>query len=359
MSITNIQILPSDFLEYLIILASLTTYKNPCHLRVFRRKIRVELSLVWVGYFFPNPLNNIIMNNNKNFTVQDAKQGQIGGIITGLDINKLSINAPELEEIRNAIYRNKLIVIRNQNFTPAEYVAFTKKLGTPQIYLQSNYHHPDYPEIFVSSNVKEKSKKIGVAGTGGYWHTDCQFQQNPLPFTSITPVLIPPTRRKTYFIDMHRVYQELPEKLKELVVNATMVHGGNNRYKVTIEDIDQSIAQLIKKMNQLAPPVKHPAVIEHPVTKDKILYMSRGFTMKIDGLSYEENQKVMNELFEFIEKEEHITAHSWKKGDLIIWDNRYLLHKSSSIPNGEQSKSYRIGIYDQYPFYEGLKKSRA
>lgn len=298
------------------------------------------------------------METTTSIKIQDAGEGQIGGIITNVDVTQLEAGAPELEEIRQAIYRNKLIVIKNQNLGehPSEYVAFTRKLGTPQIYFQENYHHPDFPEVFVSSNVNKKGEKVGVSGTGKYWHTDCQFQEKPLSFTSITPVIIPPTIRATYYIDMHHVYQNLPADLKALVEGATLVHGGNNRYKVQPSDVDKSIQQLIDYMHEIVPPVKHPAIIEHPVTGDKILYMSSGFTMKIEGLTYEENEKAMKALFDFIEKEEHVHTHSWDKGDLIIWDNRYLLHMSSRIPQGEQSKSYRIGIYDHYPFYVGLEK---
>lgn len=298
------------------------------------------------------------MLTTTSFKIEDAAKGQIGGIVTGVDVTKLSHDAPELEEIRQAIYRNKLVVIKGQNLgeQPGEYVEFTRKLGTPQVYFQENYHHPDFPEVFVSSNINKEGEKVGVAGTGKYWHTDCQFEKKPLSFTSIIPVVIPKTVRATYYIDMHKVYENLPADLKALVENATLIHGGNNRYKVQPCDIDKSIQQLIDYMNEIVPPVEHPAVIEHPVNGDKILYMSSGFTMKIKGLTYEENEKAMKALFDFIEQEKHIHTHSWDAGDLIIWDNRYLLHMSSSIPAGEKSKSYRIGIYDNHPFYVGLEK---
>ncbi|MFC5048609.1 TauD/TfdA dioxygenase family protein [Aquimarina hainanensis] len=296
------------------------------------------------------------METTQIIQIEDAKPGEIGGIISGIDVKELKKGDPELAEIRNAIYRNKLVVIRNQSLEPEEYVAFTRVLGRPQVYFQENYHHPDYPEIFVSSNVNKEGEKVGVAGTGHYWHTDCQFEAKPLSFTSITPIVIPPTIRETRYIDMHEVYNKMPEDLKKIVEGATLIHGGNNRYKVTPDDIDKSIQQLIDKMNEMVPFVKHPAIIEHPVTGDKILYMSSGFTMKIDGLKHEENEEAMKKLFEFIEKEEHIHVHTWEKGDLIIWDNRYLLHMSSALPPGEKSKSYRIGIYDDLPFYVGLEK---
>lgn len=288
--------------------------------------------------------------------IKDAAKGKIGGEIVGLEVKNLTHDSPELEEIRQAIYRNKLMVIRNQELSIEEYVSFAKKLGTPQIYLQENYHHPDFPEVFVSSNVNEDGKKIGVSGTGHYWHTDCQFQQKPLSFTSITPVIIPQSIRATYYIDMANVYRNLPSDLRKLVDGATLVHGGNNRYKVQPSDVDKSIQQLIDYMNSIVPLVKHPAVIEHPVTGEKILYMSSGFTMKIEGLTYEENEKALKALFEFIERKEHVHTHHWDKGDLIIWDNRPLLHMSSKLPPGEKTKSYRIGIYDEYPFYVGLEK---
>ncbi len=285
---------------------------------------------------------------------KEEKKNKFGGVITNLDVTQLKPESTEILDILDAVYRNKLIVIRNQNLSPQQYVDFTKKLGKPQIYFQKNYHHPDFPEIFVSSNVNKSGEKIGVAGTGHYWHTDCQFQEHPLSLTSITPVIIPNTVRSTSYIDMSKVYNNLPEDLKKILVNATFIHGGNNRYKVTPDDIDKSIAQLIAYQNEIVPLVKHPAIIEHPVNGDKILYASRGFTMGIDGMAYEENKIIMERVFDFIEQDNHIHTYQWNKGDLIIWDNRYLLHKSSALPKGEKSKSYRIGIYDQYPFYKGI-----
>ncbi|MES2732029.1 MAG: TauD/TfdA family dioxygenase [Bacteroidota bacterium] len=289
--------------------------------------------------------------------IKEAKLGEIGAEIKGLDVKSLTPDAPELQTIRELIYRNKLITLRGQELSPSAYVAFTRKLGRPQVYFQTNYHHPDYPEIFVSSNVEEDDgKKVGVSGTGRYWHTDCSFEKKPLSFTSILPQVFPKTLRETYYIDMHKVYNLLPAELKSYVEGATAVHEGKLRYKVQATDIDRSLLELLERIHNEVPPVFHPAVIQHPVTEDKILYLNSGFTTKLVGLSYEENEKVMKALFEFIEKEEHVHKHTWEEGDLIIWDNRYLLHKASSLPKGEKSKSYRIGIYDDAPFYIGLEK---
>lgn len=297
-----------------------------------------------------------MITQTKGLEINEAKPGRIGAEVIGLDVNSLPENAPELALIRQLIYKNKLVVLRGQELDAERYVAFTRKLGRPQVYFQPQYHHPNHPEVFVSSNVIEADgKKLGVSGTGRYWHTDCAFENHPLSFTSIYPLVFPKSARETSYIDMAAVYSKLPDELRAYVETATAVHEGKLRYKVQASDIDKSLAELLDRIHNEVPPVNHPAVIQHPVTGEKILYISSGFTTKLAGLSYEENQRVMQALFDFAEKPEHIHTHYWEEGDLIIWDNRPLVHKASTIQPGEKSKSYRIGIYDDLPFYVGIK----
>lgn len=275
-------------------------------------------------------------------------------IIEDLDVRTLADGDPVFQALRDGLYQHSLITLRGQDLTPAEYVAFCHKLGRPQIYFQDNYHHPDHPEIFVSSNVNKPGEKVGVAGTGRYWHTDCAFETKPLSLTAILPQIFPKTRRETFYINMAHVWASLPEHLAVQVRHAVAVHEGKMRYKIQACDIDLSLAEVLDRIHREVPPVRHPAVIQHPVTGREILYMSSGFTTQIEGLGYEENQQLLAELFAFIERPEHVFTHTWQEGDLIIWDNRMLNHKASTLPPGEKSKSYRIGIYDGLPFYQGL-----
>ncbi|TPQ24974.1 TauD/TfdA dioxygenase family protein [Methylomonas koyamae] len=287
--------------------------------------------------------------------VIESKPGKIGAEIRGLDINALSAEAPELGMIRSLIYRNKLVVLRNQELDEARYVAFARKLGRPQVYFQPQYHHPNYPEIFVSSNVPDQNgNKIGVSGTGKYWHTDCAFEKHPLSFTSVYPLVFPKMSRETSYIDMVQVLKNLPAQLKQYVDAKTYIHAGQLRYKVQASDIDKSLAELLERINAEVPPVEHPAVIQHPVTGEFSLYISSGFTIKIAGLDHEENQMALKALFDFIERPEHVHTHYWEEGDLIIWDNRSVIHKASGVKPGETSKMYRVGIYDDLPFYVGI-----
>ncbi|NOT86203.1 MAG: TauD/TfdA family dioxygenase, partial [Methylococcaceae bacterium] len=76
--------------------------------------------------------------------ITEAKPGKIGAEIRGLDVNSLTSESPELELIRHLIYKNKLVVLRDQEVNAEEYVAFTRKLARPQVYFQPQYHHPNH-----------------------------------------------------------------------------------------------------------------------------------------------------------------------------------------------------------------------
>ena len=278
-----------------------------------------------------------------------AALSQIGLEI--VDIDAAAVTQTEVVRIRQLVYEHKLVVFRKQSMSSEQYIAFAKQLGTPQIYFQENYHHPNHPEIFVSSNVLEDGEKVGVAGTGRYWHTDCAFQPEPLSWTMLYPQVLPQSVRETYYIDMCRVYQKLPAHLKEKIAGRQMLHEAKWRYKVQAWDIDRAIIDILKDFEKQAPPVTHPAVITHPVTQQQALYISEGFTTQVVGLAPEESEQVLSELLAFVEKEEHIYTHAWQDGDILLWDNRVLLHKAGGCPEGESSVSHRIGVYDNYPFY--------
>jgi taurine dioxygenase len=275
--------------------------------------------------------------------------GNIGAEITQLKLR--SAQQAEVALIKQALYAHKLVIFRGQQLSPVEYIEFARKLGRPQVYFQHNYHHPEHPEIFVSSNILEEGKKVGVASTGRYWHTDYQFFHEPLPLVMVSPQVLPTAKRETYFIDMQRVYEALPADLRSYVDGRRAIQEGKWRYKITPEDVDKALTDILAAVEKLVPAITHPAVIEHPLTGRKSLYVSSGFTTGLQGLSHEENRDVMARLFAFIEREEHVQTHAYQPGDILLWENRALLHKASDNPLKEPSKSYRIGIYDELPFY--------
>ena len=97
-------------------------------------------------------------------------------------------------------------------------------------------------------------------------------------------------------------------------------------------------------------PSRHPAVIEHPYTKEKVLYANRGFTIGIADRSLDESANLLKEIFDFAETDQFVREVRWSMGDIIIWDNRFLSHTSgrNSGPE-EETMMYRITLRDDFP----------
>jgi taurine dioxygenase len=271
------------------------------------------------------------------------------------DIDAKAVTPAEFAELKDHLYRNRLIVLKDQSLSEQQYCDFANRFGFPVPYLQDNYHHPEYPLIFVSSNVKSDGKQIGVARTGGYWHSDTSFEKVPKVLTMLMPKVLPRNHpRSTKFIDMSEVYAALPQRIKDALVGADLLHSGRYRYKVRPDNVGYDIFEILQFIDMVAPPSRHPAVIEHPHTGEKVLYANRGFTIGIADRTLDESAQVLKEIFGFAETDRFVREVRWSMGDIIIWDNRFLSHTSgrNSGPE-EETMMHRITLCDDYPLSRG------
>jgi taurine dioxygenase len=271
------------------------------------------------------------------------------------DIDAKAVTPAEFAELKDHLYRNRLIVLKDQSLTEQQYCDFANRFGFPVPYLQDNYHHPEYPLIFVSSNVKSDGKQIGVARTGGYWHSDTSFEKVPKVLTMLMPKVLPRNDpRSTKFIDMSEVYAALPQRITDTLVGADLLHSGRYRYKVRPDNVGYDIFEILQFIDMVAPPSRHPAVIEHPHTGEKVLYANRGFTIGIADRTLDESAQVLKEIFDFAETDRFVHEVRWSMGDIIIWDNRFLSHTSgrNSGPE-EETMMHRITLCDDYPLSGG------
>ena len=274
---------------------------------------------------------------------------EIGCSIRGIDVNMATI--AEMTQIKDLLYKNRLIVLKDQTVSEQQYCDFATRFGSPVPYLQENYRHPDFPLIFVSSNVKSDGKQIGVPRTGGYWHSDTSFEKEPKVITMLMPKVLPANHpRSTRFIDMAAVYAALPQATKDKLAGAEFLHSGRYRYKIRPDNIGYDIFEILEAIDAFAPPVRHPAVIDHPYTGEKVLYANRGFTIGIADRSLDESASLLREIFSLAESDRFVREVRWSMGDIIIWDNRFLSHTSgrNSGPE-EETMMHRITLQDDYP----------
>ena len=150
---------------------------------------------------------------------------------------------------------------------------------------------------------------------------------------------------------MEKVCATLPAELRPFTDGTRARHEARWRYKIQPCDVDKSITEILAEFGAETPPVTHPTVITHPVNGRELLYVSRGFTVGIEGLEYAAGWNALRRIFEFVERPEHVHKHEWGDADILLWDNRQVLHMASTVPAGEPSVSFRIGVYDGLPFY--------
>lgn len=270
------------------------------------------------------------------------------------DFDVSAADADDFAALKQAIYDHRVVVLRGQqDMTPEEFIALGRGLGTIIPYYEPMYHHPEHSEIFVSSNVPVDGERVGVPKTGRFWHADYQFKEQPFSFTLFAPKIFPEGNRATYFVDMAAAFAALPDQLQEEARATKASHSVRRFFKIRPDDVFRPLGEIIDEVESVSPPAVHNTVITHPVTGEEILYVSEGFTDHLEGPAREGLLRELLEASGQLDPEyTHplILRHAYEKGDVVIWDNRALVHRGLHVSGNGATMSHRITVVDDLPF---------
>ncbi|MCC9306025.1 TauD/TfdA family dioxygenase [Kitasatospora sp. RB6PN24] len=275
--------------------------------------------------------------------------------VTVEQFDAAAASAEDIALLKELVYRERIVVLKGQDLSAAEFVGLGRRFGEPEVYYEPMYHHPEHEEIFVSSNVPAADGRVGVPRTGEFWHADYQFMPRPFGLTMVYPQVVPAKERGTYYIDMARAYQRLSPELRERVAGTVTRHSARRYFKIRPSDVYRPIQDVLADIERKTPPVEHPTVFEHPVTGEPILYLSAAFSYEIEGREDELLTELLahsGQLSEDFDRED-IHLQFLHKGDLLIWDNRALVHRARHADSSEPAASYRITVHDDHPFHPG------
>ncbi|MGB8407411.1 MAG: TauD/TfdA family dioxygenase [Mycobacterium sp.] len=277
----------------------------------------------------------------------NVKGKGLGAQVTGIDPKNL--DGISTEEIRQIVYENKLVVLKDIHPSPREFIELGKILGEIVTYYEPVYHHKDHPEIFVSSTEEGQ----GVPRTGAFWHIDYMFMPKPFAFSMVLPLAVPGTDRGTYFIDLNRVWESLPVAQQAPVRGTFSTHDPRRHIKIRPADVYKPIGEVWDEINRTTPPMTWPTVIRHPQTHQEILYICASGTTKIeDGDGNVLDPSVLGELMtatgqldpDFASPFIH-TQH-YEVGDIVLWDNRALMHRAKHGTASGTLTTYRLTMLD-------------
>jgi alpha-ketoglutarate-dependent taurine dioxygenase len=276
---------------------------------------------------------------------------KFGVVVEGF--NAETATAEDIAELKKTVYTNKIAVLKNQDLDPGQFLALGKRMGEVAEYYEPVYHHPEVKEVFVSSNVKEEDgSQMGVPKTGKFWHSDYQFMPRPFDLTLIYPQVVPSKNRGTFFINMADAYEKLSADLKDAVADTTATHSVLRYFKIRPTDVYRPISEIIEEVNAKTPPVTDATVVTHPFTGEKILYVSEGFTLSVQDAQGNERADLLKELLaasgQLDRTYEHDNIHlqTFEKGDMLVWDNRTLVHRALHTATPEPAVSFRVTVYD-------------
>ncbi len=254
----------------------------------------------------------------QDVTVRPLGAGFAAEVI-GLDLAR-----PLDDATRRAVYdafvRYQVLAFRDQDLTPEQQVAFTEQFGTLERHIARN-RGAGNPLVHVVSNLGPDGLPSGKLGSTR-WHTDKSFRPEPSLATILHAVTMPPDGGDTCFADMYAAYDALPEAEKTALAGVRVVHSWElSRQKIGERATPEEIRD--------APPMSHPLVRVHPDSGRKCLFMGE-HASHLDGRPLEEGRARLAALEAHATEERFVYRHRWRAGDVLMWDNRCLLHRADA-----------------------------
>ncbi len=267
----------------------------------------------------------------------------IGAEVTGVDLRR-SLDDETRRRLNAAVVEHVALVIRDQDFTPQQYLAAVSLFGEPMEQHFTQYALPDCPLVHeVSNRHKDKAGKRVKHGAG--WHTDHTNHLRPPKYTSLYAVALPASGGDTAVANMRAGYEALPDTLRRRVEGMKTVNVFQGSAAANYSGVSAD-AQAERKPE----PVLQPLVRTNPENGRKALYFHPVKTENIVGMDASASQALLNELMEHAIRDEFVYRHKWRKGDMLIWDNRAALHRAhfDYDPN-EYRLLYRVLVRGELP----------
>jgi taurine dioxygenase len=267
----------------------------------------------------------------------------LGAEVTGVDLRQ-ALDTTVIQALRDAFDASVVLCIRGQDLSEDDQIRAASMFGKVHVRRRENYKRDpggifDTPFMLVT-NIVENGKALGVFGDGEMWfHHDTSYYPQPHRATLLYSMKLPSWGGNTCFSNMYKAYDNIPRSLRDRLEGRKVlqVHDYKRRERLDLDKIDLNA-------------VRHqwqPIFITHPATGRKALYISRLMSAQIEGLSKQESEAALEQLFQISEDPAIVYEHAWQLGDLVIWDNWASIHARKDFPRDEPRLMRRLTIEGQ------------
>ena len=236
-----------------------------------------------------------------------------------------------------AFLRYQVLLFEPQPLPPAAQVAFARRFGEVQVHVMSQYHADGHPEVYRLSNLDENGNPSGRHPDRGTmaWHTDGSWARVTGQATILYAEIVPEHGGETHFCDMYGAYDRLSDAWKQRLSGLRAVH--NLDFSRTRRHGDDPLSESQRRDK---PPVDQPIVRTHPETGRKCLYLG-DHAESVVGVPYDEGRELIETLNRLAVHPDLTYEHRWQPGELIVWDNRCLLHRATPYDPATQRRVVR------------------
>ena len=260
----------------------------------------------------------------------------LGAEVSGIDVAG-DLGGETFRALYRAFLRYQVLLFPPQDLPPGRQVAFARRFGEVQIHVMNQYHADGHAELYRLSNLDEQGKPSGRHPDRGTlaWHTDGSWQRVTGQATIIYGEVMPERGGQTHFCDMYGAYERLDARWKARIAGLRAVHNLDfSRNRRHGEDPLTETQRLAK------PPVDHPVVRTHPETGRKCLFLG-DHAETITGMAYDEGRALIEELNALAVHPDLTYEHHWKTRELMVWDNRCVLHRATPYDAAAQGRVIR------------------
>src|SRR5450432_3848047 len=245
----------------------------------------------------------------------------IGAEIRGVDLSG-PLSAEQVEDIRAAFLKWKVIFFRGQHLDHAGHVAMARQFGEPTIGHAVFGHVEGYPEIYsvAKNRTANESRTAMMVTPWSGWHTDITAAVNPPCASILRRVTIPPYGGDTFWTNLAAAYAGLSETMRGFVDGLRGIHAFESRGD------GKAGGTYNERVKRRALKSEHPLVTVHAETGERVLFASPSFLKSIVGLTPRESKQILEMLWEHVTRPEYTVRFKWNPGDIAFWDNRSTAH---------------------------------
>jgi alpha-ketoglutarate-dependent 2,4-dichlorophenoxyacetate dioxygenase len=252
--------------------------------------------------------------------------------IAGVDLAQ-PLGAADRDAIEEAINRYAVVVFHGQGLDDDQQLAFARHFG-PIATSAQKARHQDIKHRIASTEIADISNLDGEGNVlkpdsrrrldwlaNRLWHTDASFRAVPGALSMLYAHIVPDEGGETEFADLRAAYDALPDKTKAEIENLVAEHSiWHSRGQLAVTQYTpQEVASL--------PPVPQRVVRRHPGSGRKTLYIA-SHASHILGMPIADGRLLLMDLMEHATRPPFVHAHTWRQGDLVIWDNRCTMHRA-------------------------------